>query len=301
MLILLMAIVIVALAMTAAGWLVLTQRAEGRYFESAGVRLHYTDEGRGEAVILLHGFAVNADLNWRLPGLLGRLRGRFRLIALDLRGHGLSAKPQAPDAYGTEMIADVVRLMDHLQIQTAHIVGYSFGGFLALKFAVDHPERLRSVALIGAGWEPPNNSVFLAAIPKLQRALRQGHSIGPLSEHLGGRRASPSILHAGSVHLMTGYFNDSLALAALLEGLPQLTVQEPELSRIHRPVLAIVGELDPFRPSANALCGRLADYRMILVAGVDHLALATNEETQGTLLRFLTLPQQIRSECSGGR
>jgi pimeloyl-ACP methyl ester carboxylesterase len=199
------------------------------------------------------------------------------------------------------MIADATRLMDHLQIETAHLIGYSLGGFLVLRFAVEHPERLRSATLIGAGWEAPDDSAFLAAIPKLQRALRQRHSIGPLSEYLQGQRAPPSFLHAWSVRLMTGYFNDPLALAALLEGLPEITVRAAELSRIRSPVLAIVGERDPFRSSATALCGRLADYRLIIVEGVDHVRLAFREETTNRLLQFLTKPQEVRSECPGGQ
>lgn len=286
-----------AMVVLATGWFVLTQRVEGHYFDSAGARLHYSDEGQGDAVILLHGFAVNADLNWRLSGIVDGLKGRFRLVIPDLRGHGLSAKPHTDEAYGAAMVADVTRLMEHLQIHKAHLVGYSLGGFIVLRFAVDQPQRLRSAVLLGAGWEPPDNSAFLAAIPALQRRLRQGRSIGPLSEYLGGPRAPPSTLHAWSVHLMTGYFNDPLALAALLEGLPGITVSEAELRYLHNPVLAIVGENDPFRVSASALCGRLADYRMVIVAGVDHVRLASTERTIASLARFLTAPQAVASQC----
>ena len=68
----------------------LSHRVKGSWFDSKGVRIHYTDEGSGEAVVLVHGLAVNADINWRIPGVIRRLRDRYRVIALDVRGHGLS-------------------------------------------------------------------------------------------------------------------------------------------------------------------------------------------------------------------
>ncbi|HEX72751.1 MAG TPA: alpha/beta fold hydrolase, partial [Candidatus Hydrogenedentes bacterium] len=94
-----------------------TRRVTGDYFDSNGVRIHYTVEGAGDPVILVHGFAANADLNWRLPGVTKALAKEFRVIALDNRGHGLSDKPHDPQQYGAEMIEDVVRLMDHLGIE----------------------------------------------------------------------------------------------------------------------------------------------------------------------------------------
>lgn len=294
---------VAALTAVAFGWFVLTDRVEGQYFESAGVPLHYTDEGAGDAVILLHGFAVNADLNWRRSGILGELAEKYRVVAVDLRGHGLSGKPHLEEAYGTEMFEDVVRLMDHLEIETAHLVGYSLGGVAVLALAARHPARLRSASLLAMGWEAPDDAVFRAAIPELQRALEGGRSIGPLSEHLGGPREQPSVLHSLTFRLMTGYFNDPNALAALVGSLPEIAVSEAELGRIRAPVLAVVGEHGPFRPGAEALCDRLADYRLVVVDGADHVRVALSSETLSSLLRFLSAPEEVVDEClvRGGR
>jgi pimeloyl-ACP methyl ester carboxylesterase len=297
-LILLVALAIVGSVVVAGTWYLLTQRVEGRYFESADIRLHYTDEGAGEVVILLHGFAVNSDLNWRRSGILDELSERFRVVALDLRGHGLSDKPHALEAYGLALVSDVKRLVDHLGLERVHLVGYSLGGFIALKLAALNPASVQSTVLIGAGWESPDNSAFFAAIPRLQQRLTQGHSIGPLSEYLGGGREAPSLLHAGSVHLMTGYFNDPYALAAMLGSLPQLTVTEAELRAIRGPVLAIVGQHDPFRTGAAALCGRLGDFRMVVVDGTDHVRLAFKDETIASLQQFLDEPERVADGCS---
>ena len=104
--------------------------AEDRYFNSGDVKLHYTVEGTGEPVILVHGFAGSIGTNWRTPGVVKGLSDAYQVIALDNRGHGQSEKPHNPAAYGKEMVDDVIRLMDHLNISKAHIVGYSRGGVI---------------------------------------------------------------------------------------------------------------------------------------------------------------------------
>jgi pimeloyl-ACP methyl ester carboxylesterase len=126
-----------------------------RFFDSDGVRIRYLDLGEGEAVVLLHGFALSAEVNWGLTGLLDSLPQEYRMLALDQRGHGRSDKPHEPEDYGLEFVEDVVRLLDALEIEKAHIVGYSMGGSLALRLAADHPDRVRSVVIGGAGWAPP--------------------------------------------------------------------------------------------------------------------------------------------------
>jgi pimeloyl-ACP methyl ester carboxylesterase len=115
------ALVLLSLGAVIAGCLAwwITRRAEGRTFSAGDVRLHFTDEGAGTPVVLLHGFAVNADLNWRLPGVTQALSRNHRVIALDLRGHGLSDKPHDPERYGFAMAQDVIELLDHLGIAEA--------------------------------------------------------------------------------------------------------------------------------------------------------------------------------------
>lgn len=133
----------------------LTARVPGEYFDSNGVRIHYTVEGAGEPLILIHGLAANADINWRRAGVNAMLRKDFQVIAFDCRGHGLSDKPHEKSQYGLEMVNDVTRLMDHLGVEKAHVAGYSMGGFIALEVAIRHPERVRSVALCASGWKDP--------------------------------------------------------------------------------------------------------------------------------------------------
>ncbi len=116
-------------------------------FSSKGVNLRYILEGHGPPVVLIHGLTLDAELQWADTGVLKALSKDYRVIAMDCRGHGKSDKPHEPAAYGIEMVEDVCRLLDHLKIKRAHVVGYSLGGSIALKFLVSHPERCLSVVL----------------------------------------------------------------------------------------------------------------------------------------------------------
>jgi pimeloyl-ACP methyl ester carboxylesterase len=135
----------------------LASAAGAEEFDSDGVKIHYLVQGKGEPVILIHGFMASAMLNWGLPGIIGELAKDREVIALDCRGHGLSDRPLARDQYGVKMVEDVVRLMDHLQLKKADIVGYSMGGAITVKLMALHPERVRSAVVGGMGWMAADN------------------------------------------------------------------------------------------------------------------------------------------------
>jgi len=121
-------------------------------FKSNGVKIAYFTQGKGEPVVLIHGWLSSAGINWALPGTSELLAKNYQIIALDVRGHGLSDKPLKDEDYGPELVEDVVRLLDHLKIKKAHIVGYSMGGIITANFVAKHPERVLSGTLGGMGW-----------------------------------------------------------------------------------------------------------------------------------------------------
>jgi pimeloyl-ACP methyl ester carboxylesterase len=120
--------------------------------DANGVKVSYSVQGKGEPVVLIHGWLSSAGLNWELPGISSLLARDFQVIGLDVRGHGSSDKPTTEDAYGTELVEDVVRILDHLKIAKAHVVGYSMGGIIAGNFIARHPDRVLSGAITGMGW-----------------------------------------------------------------------------------------------------------------------------------------------------
>ena len=91
-------------------------------------------------------------MNWQAPGIVSTLSRNYQVIAIDMPGHGESDKPETETAYGTAMVEDIVKLLDHLKIKKTHIVGYSMGGMIAMKFIAQHQDRVQSGIIGGMGW-----------------------------------------------------------------------------------------------------------------------------------------------------
>ena len=161
----------------AAALLLATAPVRADDFDSAGVKIHYTVQGTGAPVILIHGLYASGHMNWGANGVIADLSQRYQVIALDCRGHGQSDKPTGESDYGIKMVDDVVRLMDHLHLASANIVGYSMGGMIALKLAVTHPERVHSTILGGMGW------------------LKEGSPLQHVWENMSGR-GNPAVVHS---------------------------------------------------------------------------------------------------------
>ena len=122
-------------------------------FDSAGFEIAYDDIGEGPPIVLVHGFAANFELNWRRTGWVDALveSGR-RVVGLDCRGHGHSAKPHDPAAYaGRQLPCDVLRLMDQLEIESAELMGYSMGGMIATDLLAHDATRFNAVIIGGIG------------------------------------------------------------------------------------------------------------------------------------------------------
>src|ERR1043166_1220171 len=122
-------------------------------FQQGPVEIAFLDEGAGEPIVLVHGFASTKEVNWVQPGWAATLTGAgYRVIALDNRGHGASSKPYDPAQYHTNLMAEDVRaLLDHLRISRADVMGYSMGARIAAFLALAHPDRVRSAILGGLG------------------------------------------------------------------------------------------------------------------------------------------------------
>ena len=122
-------------------------------FHNGAVEIAYLDEGEGDPILLVHGFASTKNVNWVYPAWVSELKknGR-RVIALDNRGHGDSGKLYDPALYEVETMAgDVTALMDHLGLERADVMGYSLGSRMTAVLALNQPQRLRSAILGGIG------------------------------------------------------------------------------------------------------------------------------------------------------
>ena len=246
-------------------------RAEDGFFDSNGVKIHYLVEGKGEPVVLVHGFAVDIAKQWVLPGVIRNLAKDYQVIALDIRGHGQSGKPHDVKQYGQEMVEDVVRLMDHLKVRKAHVVGYSMGGLIVLKLVTTHPDRVRSATLAAMGLMQPGSEPMLG---ELAVALENGKGLTPLLLWLtpvGRPRPTEEDVQATNKFLLAS--NDPKALAAAVRSSEDkaLTIPEEKLKAIRVPMLAVIGDVDPFRKSVNELKKQVPGLQVATIKGADHL------------------------------
>jgi pimeloyl-ACP methyl ester carboxylesterase len=123
-------------------------------FEQDGVEIAYLDEGEGDPILLIHGFASNKAVNWQNTGWIDLFvkEGR-RVIALDNRGHGDSQKFHDPEAYGAPIMAeDARKLLDHLGIEQTDVMGYSMGARISAFLTLNHPQRVKRAIFSGLGY-----------------------------------------------------------------------------------------------------------------------------------------------------
>lgn len=247
---------------------------EDFFFDSAGVKIHYIVEGKGEPVLLIHGFGVDIQDQWGTTGIIKGLSDHFQVIAIDNRGHGKSDKPHDVSGYGVNLVEDPIRLLDHLKIRKAHVVGYSMGGLITSIIAARHPERLRTAVLGGMGWIPPGqNDPNLAT---LANSLEQGKGIGPLVAALtpiGAKPPTPEEVDMANKYFMAR--NDALALAAAVRGMPS-SPTEAQIRANKVPVLALIGEVDPLKDSVDRLNGMMPNIKIVVIPGANHVTAPGN-------------------------
>ena len=209
-------------------------------FQNGEVEIAYLDEGEGEPIVLVHGFASTKQVNWVYPSWVSELkRSGRRVIALDNRGHGESSKLYDPELYHIPTMAgDVTALMDHLGIERADIMGYSLGSRMTAWLARSQPERLRSAILGGIGiglikGGGPGENVAEAL---------EASSLEDVTDPVGRTfRAFADQTRS-----------DRRALVACLRGSRRL-MTEQEVAEIKVPVLIAVGTEDVIAGSAQAL------------------------------------------------
>jgi len=244
-------------------------------FHNGAVEIAYLDEGEGEPVILVHGFASTKNVNWVYPTWVSELKKNgYRVIALDNRGHGESAKLYDSADYSIPIMAgDIVALMDHLGIAQADIMGYSLGGRMAAWLALNRPERLRSAILGGIGI-----AMIEGGGPgeNVARAL-EAPSLEDVSDPVGRTfRAFADQTRS-----------DRLALAACLRGSRDLLTKQ-EVARIGVPVLIAVGTKDEVAGSAHALGDVIPGSEVLDIPDRDHMRAVGDKVYKTGVLDFLS-------------
>jgi pimeloyl-ACP methyl ester carboxylesterase len=244
-------------------------------FHNGDVEIAYLDEGEGDPILLVHGFASSKNVNWVYPAWVSELKksGR-RVIALDNRGHGESTKLYDPEAYhiGT-MAGDVSALMDHLKIERADIMGYSMGSRMTAWLARSQPQRLRSAILGGIGigliegGGPGENVAAALEVPSLEEVT---DPVGRTFRLFADQTRS-----------------DRRALAACMRGSRRLMTSE-EAAGITVPVLIAVGTADEIAGSAQALGKIIPGAKVLDIPNRDHMRAVGDKVYKAGVLDFLS-------------
>jgi pimeloyl-ACP methyl ester carboxylesterase len=243
-------------------------------FMHGDVEIAFLDEGEGEPVVLVHGFASNKEVNWVYPGWVSALtRAGRRVIALDNRGHGASTKLYDPAAYHSGIMAEDVRaLIDHLDLPRADVMGYSLGARITALLAVAHPERVRSAVLGGLGI----HLVDGAGLPQTIAAALEAPTRADVSDPTGHTfRAFAEQTHS-----------DLRALAACIRGSRQ-TLDRDEIGRIAVPLLVAAGSKDQIAGSPEQLAALVPGGQALVIPGREHVIAVGDRVFKDGVLGFL--------------
>jgi pimeloyl-ACP methyl ester carboxylesterase len=248
-------------------------------FSSNGVGIAFIDAparagDRGEPILLIHGFASSAQINWVNPRWVDALTeaGR-RVIAFDNRGHGRSDKLYAPEAYDSTLMAeDAVNLLDHLKIARADVMGYSMGARIGAYLALDNPGRVRALVLGGLGDHLVNGVGLPLGIAAAMEAASLDEITDPV-QHMFRAFADRN----GS---------DRRALAACIRGSRQ-TMSAAEVARIGCPALVAIGTRDEIAGDPHALAAMFRHGEALEIPGRDHNLAVGDKVYKAGVLGFL--------------
>lgn len=246
-----------------------------RFFNSNGVSIAYIDvpphEGQGDPILLIHGFASTHAVNWVNTLWVKTLtKAGYRVIALDNRGHGESEKLYRPEDYDSFVMAeDARRLLDHLGIEKADVMGYSMGARITAHMALASPQRMRSAILGGLGY----HLVDGVGLPLDIADAMEAPSLDVLTDPM--QRMFRAFAEQTK--------SDLKALAACIRGSRQ-SLTEDQVASIALPTLVAVGTTDPIAGSPHELVKLMPNAKALDIPGRDHnLAVGDRVHKQGVL------------------
>jgi pimeloyl-ACP methyl ester carboxylesterase len=246
------------------------------HFDSSGVDIAFVDTGGGAGrppVLLIHGFASNIETNWANTGWIDFLsKAGYRVVAFDNRGHGQSQKLYELTDYGAPLMAeDGRRLLDHLGIERAHVIGYSMGARIAAFLALTHPDRIARLVFGGLGI---NMVRGMAGTGPIARAL-EAATIDDVK--------NPTARTFRAFAEQTK--SDLKALAACIRS-ARAPITTEMVASISSPVLVAVGDADVIGGSAEDLARLIPGARAFAIAGRDHNRAVGDRSFKAEVLDF---------------
>ncbi len=263
------------------------------YYNNDGIRIYYEVEGEGPPVILIHGFALNMDTNWKSPKWVKHLKDSYKLILFDCRGHGKSDKPYLESDYGQKMNNDVVKLMNYLSIEKANFFGYSNGAMIIFELLLSKPEIFISAILGGFVLPLINNEEERVKYTELNKKVVESFK-AESSEQIN----DPSYRLYRQITEKSG--NDLIALAAVVSGnikrlynpITSLTEMKKALKKIKIPVMTVLGSND-ISPGDKTLAAQLIPNAChFQIQGKDHLTVVHDPKFHMIVKAYLNFINQ---------
>lgn len=238
-----------------------------------GLAIAYDDAGSGRPLLMIHGYSSNRTEGWKRTGWFAACERRNqRALALDLRGHGESAKPHDPALYGRRnLAADALALMDHVGAETADVVGFSLGARVAATLAVEAPRRVSNLVLAGVGerWFTPTADDAMALAMEADDPETIPHELLKSFRHFADEQGE-----------------DRLALAACSRA-PRDVLSRDDLYGVMAPTLVIAGTRDELAGDPRGLADAIPGAKAVSVPGCDHFALITHGLMKASVFDFL--------------
>ena len=257
------------------------------FVNNNGVRIHYEVEGEGPAVMMQHGFAATC-WTWRDFGYTQELSKNFKCIRVDARAHGESDKPHDPALYRPEIIAsDYTTILDTLDIEKCHYVGYSLGARIGLSCLARYTlPRLNSLMLGGVGLFRTHQPIGVRPQDGFSKMLEEAAEKG-MDVWLAYREKMVGKLTLSQKARQLA--NDPRALLTMQKALSEWPGAEDLLPELKLPVLIFAGDADPSYSGAKEGASRLANAAFVTIPGMDHdRALMHSELVIPHLKRFLS-------------
>lgn len=258
------------------------------YTESEGTKIYWDERGAGQPLLLIMGLASTSDMWYRL---VPTLSAHYRIILFDNRGVGRSDAPPGPYSI-TAMASDAALVMDAAGVSSAHVLGFSMGGFIAQELALNHPGRVRSLILAGTAC---GGKEAVRAAPEVLVALK---ARGVKTPEEGFRMMAPYVYDPST--LLTRIEEDlaaslrtslqRMSYLAQLQGIVSWAGSHRRLSRLNAPVLIIHGESDQLIPPENGriLAQAIANARVVMIPRAGHMFMTDQPEAaSAVILSFL--------------
>jgi pimeloyl-ACP methyl ester carboxylesterase len=244
-------------------------------FNSAGVEIAYSDDGQGAPILLIHGFASNARVNWEATGWTKTLLlAGYRVITIDNRGHGESEKLYDPALYSASIMAgDAARLLDHLGIAQAAVMGYSMGARISAFLTMQHPKKVSHVVFAGLAERMVLGVPGAEAISDglLANDVRDVADLGARSFRIFAETTK----------------SDLKALAACIRS-SRVKIKPEALAQIVCPVLVVAGDLDTVSGLVQPLVDLIPGSKGITLPGRNHMNAVGDVGYKKAVLAFLS-------------